>query len=157
MSDLTPLFGYKFKCSILPIIDVLFNPLVCLNSWRFICLICLFYCLSGRAAESFAAPSFPAMSLYTGGNIMKQSSLVFINPSKLSCLCYENFTFVPIYLQSNNSGGSDIIILMAISPHLSIKSIIYWFNYSLSLSAMARTPYICCMRSLATVLLNTYW
>ena len=99
----------------------------------------------------------PGISLYTFGIITRQSSPVLINPSRDSCLCWLNWTFYPTYRKSKISGGSLIIIFKAISPNLEIKSIIWPFISSLSLSAIARTCCIFCICYSQNFLLIMVW
>ena len=99
----------------------------------------------------------PGISLYTLGMITRQSSPVFMNPSNDSCLCWLNWTFYPIYRKSKIKGGSLIIIFNAISPNFEIKSIIWPFNSSLSLSAIARTCCIFCICYSQNFLLIIEW
>lgn len=102
--------------------------------------------------------SFPFawFNLYTAGKIQKHSSYVFMNPSRLSCLCWLNSTFYPIYLTSKSKGGSDIIIKNVISPLFFMKSVICWLMSSLSFSAIAKTAYILDIKDLQYWSLNTW-
>ena len=111
----------RFRCSMLPTMLV---PLS-LN-WG---LVGLLWLEGEEGGKGRAVDADPGISLYTGGKILKHSSFVFMNPSRLSCLCWLKDTFLPIWPQSKSSGGSEIIILMQISPHLTMKSTICSLSY----------------------------
>ena len=78
--------------------------------------------------------------------IIKQSSPVLMKPSKESCLCWLNCTFLPIWLKSKTSGGSEIIIFKHNSPNFYMNSEIWLLMSSDSLSEIAKTCCILFMR-----------